>query len=459
MRRKTDWIILPLCQVAIMMGAVDKVCIGTAAVFGFRTDTHLVGQEYSWVSSIIYFGCIAAVFPSLWVMQSLPAAKWITFNVGVWGILMMCMAAAKNFGSLIAIRFILGLFESIISAGFGLILSMWFTRSEQPWRTAVIFSTLSSVVNGLLSYGCASIPTGSMKIKSWQLLFLLVGGITFCWSILCYFFLPDSPTTARWLTDRQKVIAVRRTKDNHTGMENKTFKMYQLLEAFMDPKMYLVFFINIALNIPNGGVLTFNSIIVSSLGYTTKQTLLLAIPTGVISWVSSIIFSWMAVKTGQRCLTAMLSCVIPLLATILLHVIPRSNISGSLGALFLVFTYWGPYIVVSAIVFANTGGYTKKTVTYAVGYLGYATGNLIGPQTFKAEQAPEYQGGVIAMLTCYCAAIVLIGVYGLYCRHLNALKRAHRSELAATAVDNKENLLDEWLDQTDFENPNFVYVC
>lgn len=34
------------------------------------------------------------------------------------------------------------------------------------------------------------------------------------------------------------------------------FKMYQLLEAFMDPKMYLVFFINIALNIPNGGVLT-----------------------------------------------------------------------------------------------------------------------------------------------------------------------------------------------------------
>ena len=47
----------------------------------------------------------------------------------------------------------------------------------------------------------------------------------------------------------------------------------------------------------DGGVSTFNSIIVASLGYSTKQTMLLAIPTGMISWASSLSFSYIAVKS------------------------------------------------------------------------------------------------------------------------------------------------------------------
>lgn len=65
--------------------------------------------------------------------------------------------------------------------------------------------------------------------------------------------LPDSPTTTWWLSDREKVIAVRRTQSNHSGMESKKFKMYQVVEAFTDPKTYLVFLINFCLNVPNGG--------------------------------------------------------------------------------------------------------------------------------------------------------------------------------------------------------------
>ncbi len=53
-------------------------------------------------------------------------------------------------------------------------------------------------------------------------------------------FLPDSPTTAWWLTERQRVIATRRTQSNHTGMENKSFKMYQVVEALTDPKTWYV---------------------------------------------------------------------------------------------------------------------------------------------------------------------------------------------------------------------------
>jgi hypothetical protein len=41
------------------------------------------------------------------------------------------------------------------------------------------------------------------------------------------FFFPDSPTTARFLTPEERVLAVERIKINQTGVENKHFKKQQ----------------------------------------------------------------------------------------------------------------------------------------------------------------------------------------------------------------------------------------
>lgn len=77
--------------------------------------------------------------------------------------------------------------------------------------------------------------------------------------------------------------------------------------------------------------------------------------------------------------------------------------------------------------YANNAGYTKKVTVYAISYIGYCVGNLIGaglspldgpgqsdpstgPQTFKASQAPRYASGVAAMLSCYAVAMFLIAV-------------------------------------------------
>lgn len=38
------------------LGAVDKVAISTAAIYGLKDDLHLVGQQYSWAGSILSIG-------------------------------------------------------------------------------------------------------------------------------------------------------------------------------------------------------------------------------------------------------------------------------------------------------------------------------------------------------------------------------------------------------------------
>ncbi|GAA6048757.1 hypothetical protein JCM3770_003944 [Rhodotorula araucariae] len=339
LRRKIDPIIMTLMQFLTMMGAVDKVCIGSAAVMGLRSDLNLVGQQYSWTSSSIYFGAILAVFPTLIIMQKAPAGKWLAGNCAAWGIILMASAACKNFAGFFAARFILGLFEAVIFAGAGLIVSAWWTRSEQPWRSAVIFSTLSSVMNGILAYGSLQYK-GSLA--QWQVLFLIVGALTLAWSILCFVFLPDSPTNTWWLTTRQKVIAVKRTEENRTGVENKVFKWSQVKEAFLDPRTHLHFFANIVLNIPNSGLTTFNAVIINGLGFSTDHTILMGIPTGVISWLSSLFFAWLAVKSGRRCLVTAIAVLPPMIGTIVLTVVPRSNVGGSLAGLYVLYCYWAP---------------------------------------------------------------------------------------------------------------------
>jgi len=38
------------------LGAVDKVQIGTASLYGFQKDNNFQGQEYSWLGSILPVG-------------------------------------------------------------------------------------------------------------------------------------------------------------------------------------------------------------------------------------------------------------------------------------------------------------------------------------------------------------------------------------------------------------------
>jgi Na+/proline symporter len=118
-----------------------------------------------------------------------------------------------------------------------------------------------------------------------------------------------------------------------------------------------------------------------------------------------------------------------------------------------LYTYFGPYVVGISMSQANTAGNTKKTVQYSILYIGYAVGNLIGPQTFRESQAPAYTGGFAAMLACYCACVVLIGIYWVIALTLN---RKHTD--GAPAPDGEEDLVDAFADKTDFQQRNFKYT-
>lgn len=122
--------------VACMLGtyfcqALDKGTLSFSSIMGIQEDTHLVGQQYSWLGTILYMGVLVGEYPTNVLLQKLPVAKYLSANVFCWGVVIACSAACKNFGSLMAVRFLLGVFESCVQPSFIIMTSMWVSLQQR----------------------------------------------------------------------------------------------------------------------------------------------------------------------------------------------------------------------------------------------------------------------------------------------------------------------------------------
>lgn len=148
---------------------------------------------------------------------------------------------------------------------------------------------------------------------------------------------PNNPLDAKFLSGREKFIVIQRKAADNTGIESKTIKKEQIYEAIMDPKTWLIWFAIVALQVPNGGLTTFNTLIISGLGFDPLQTSLLAMPPGAMSTFSGIGLSYLAATTRRyRTPIVAVSILLPLLGAVLCYALPRSNLAGQLVGLYIL---------------------------------------------------------------------------------------------------------------------------
>lgn len=171
-------------------------------------------------------------------------------QVILWGIALTCHAAGHNFAGLAAARFFLGVFEACIQPVTMVMFSIWYTRMEQPLRLGIWIGCagLGYVVAGITSFGIGHIHG---DLSSWRYTFLIWGCITIAWGVVVLLFLPDSPATAKFLSEDEKIGVIERVKANGTGLEGKTFKMSQMWETLTDTKTWLLFIFAVSSNAPN----------------------------------------------------------------------------------------------------------------------------------------------------------------------------------------------------------------
>lgn len=274
--------------------------------------------------------------------------------------------------------------------------------------------------------------------------------------------LPDSPVAAKFLNDREKAIIIDRIRDDQTGVENKKWKKSQFVEVLLDPKTWLLFFFNIFVAVPNGGLTNFSPLIVNGLGYSARRASLLTMPTGIMETVSASILSvfvyYMSGRNGGkyqvRGIAIIAGLIAGMIAAIFLYKLPLTALHARLGALYASFFYLGPYIISLGFITMNTSGYTKKVVLNAICFVANCVANIIGPQFFKTNQSPLYPLGTGAILGSYCLAILTICLYMAFCHYEN--RRRDRLEGAHEHVHVHEDT--DFRDLTDKENIHFRYL-
>lgn len=92
---------------------------------------------------------------------------------------------------------------------------------------------------------------------------------------------------------------IERVRANETGIQNKTYKTYQMLETIKDPVVWCYVMLQITSTLVIGGLGVFSNLIIASFGFSVLQTQLLNIAQGAVTIIVMIGSATLAQTTGQ----------------------------------------------------------------------------------------------------------------------------------------------------------------
>ncbi|KAF4344531.1 hypothetical protein FBEOM_1499 [Fusarium beomiforme] len=460
--RKIDMRLMPLLIISYGLQYLDKTSLAYSAILGLREDLKLVGQQFSWASSIFYIGYLVASYPISLGFVKFPLGKYLSVLMFIWGVVLTLHAIAHNYASLLALRFFLGVFESAISPGFSLITGMWYTPHEHVSRHSFWFAgnASASMVGAMIAYGILSY---SGPIEQWKMLFLIFGLITIAWSVVTFFFLPDSPATARFLSTSEREFASLRPKKFQRTTQTKKWDRGQFIETMKDVKSWWFFFFSFVICVPNGGTTSFSTIVIKSFGYDEKQTILMGLPASAFQLTTVILVAIFTTYVRKsRHIALVLTYVMAIAGILMIKLLPTAEKLSRLAGFWLIMAVAPAFPLMLSLSASNIAGFTKKSTVMAMIFLGYCAGNLSGPQFFISTEAPGYHTAYTTILACFAITIAL--VVGMYFyltwenRRRDNEQGVKRDPEESRQVDLTEDGTLLQVDETDIQNKNFRYI-
>lgn len=458
--RKIDWHILPWLFMLYGLQFLDKQMLSYSSIMGLYEDCNIDSDTYSWISSLYYIGYLVAAYPHNRLLQKFNQVKYIAIMTCCWSVTLMSMAAVTSAGGLYATRILMGVFESSVATGFVLIISRWYKTYEQATRTGFWTSSIGffSMVGSVVAFGAYMGGKNSdSSISSWRVMVLCVGASSLLFGLLMFFFMSDSPLSAKFLSHEEKVISIQRLKDNQQGVGNHKFKKEQFIETLLDYRTWLYVVIIFTSQIPGGGTSSFAAQLISSYGWSTQISLLLtSLPDGFIETFMNTLFGRFADWTGLRsmtCIAAQLACLITVSVQIGLQ---EKYYTYHRYVQLLAYYFMNGFIDIAytlllSFVSSNTAGYTKKTTTNAIVIISFSLSYFIGPHVFN--DGPYYHTAKKVCLILWCINILLFALQW----YLNWRENKLRNEMFARGeIEKIEGA--EFLDLTDKENKMFRYV-
>ncbi|EKG13517.1 Major facilitator superfamily [Macrophomina phaseolina MS6] len=238
-----------------MLSFLDRSNIGNAKIAGLSRDLSLSSNQYEWLLTAFYITYILFEWMTL-MYRLIPPHIYIPLCVFSWGLLASLQSLSTSFVSLLILRALLGISEAAFGPGVPFYLSFFFRRDELAFRTGLFISAapLSTSFASTLAWLITKLGEGG-PWAPWRLLFLIEGFPSLFVAVWAWSFVPDSPGEARWLSKRQREVAVLRLRRESSGGEGaekdeererqrkgegkRGVDLREVVRTLLDPKCYL----------------------------------------------------------------------------------------------------------------------------------------------------------------------------------------------------------------------------
>ena len=192
--------LIPYLFLCYIVNYLDRFNISFAAL-QMKADLGLGDAVYGLGAGMFFAGYVTFEIPSNLILQRVGARRWIARIMVTWGALSCCMMFVRTPASFYAVRFLLGLAEAGFLPGMIFYLTHWIPARDRA-RVFALFLTstaLAGVIGGPLSAVLLELR-GVGGLAGWQWLFLIEGLPALVLGVTTFFYLPDDPSEARWLS-------------------------------------------------------------------------------------------------------------------------------------------------------------------------------------------------------------------------------------------------------------------
>lgn len=192
----TNVVLLMVCLMYALT-YIDRINVNTAGPV-FQKELHLNTYQLGWVFSAFGWAYLCLQVSGGWLSDRFGARHALTVCGIIWAGATIMTGLVGSFAAMLVARVILGLGEGATFPTATRALSDWFPPGKRGFSQGLThaFARLGNFLTPpMVAY--------LIKISSWRMSFVVLGGISLLWTIVWWFYFRDNPTEHHGITQQE----------------------------------------------------------------------------------------------------------------------------------------------------------------------------------------------------------------------------------------------------------------
>lgn len=294
-------------------------------------------------------------------------------------------------------------------------MSSWYKSNEITHRISVLYTGVAAanMFGGLIAAGVFDNLSDAHGIAGWRWLFIIEGCATTGIALIAIWFVPDYPSTTRWLNIEERQFAQWRLAMDVAGQEddrNEVSGWKAVRLVFADYKLYLFMLLHHT-NLLAQSFTYFFPTIVASLGYGKIETLLLTVPVWFATLIAALLVGFHSSMTKERSYHIVGSMAVAVVGFIV--VIATNGVGPRFFAMFLMPMGVLPAFQINLGWMTSTFARPLSKRAAAIATLGMVgnCASIYGSYMYPPSDGPKYVAGGIALaIVCFVNAATALAI-------------------------------------------------